>query len=91
MKQFGNKTLLAAAITAALTLASASANAAFAPFTVDEGSVVGTPANTFVAGKVTGNYVENVTLNPDGTFTTQILFKQAPSETSMVRRYRCHI
>ncbi len=74
MKQFGNKTLLAAAMTAAMTLASASANAAFLPFTVNEGSVTGTPANTFVAGKVIGNYVEDVTLNANGTFTTQILF-----------------
>lgn len=74
MKQFGNKTLLSAAITAALTLASASANASFAPFTVNEGSVVGTPANSFVAGKLTGNYVEDVTLNSNGTFTSKILF-----------------
>lgn len=57
-----------------MTLASASSHAAFAPFTVSEGSVVGTPANTFVAGKVTGNYIENVTLSADGTFNTQILF-----------------
>lgn len=74
MKCFGNKSLLAAAVAAALSFASASANAAFAPFTVNEGSVIGTPANTFQAGKVTGNYIENVTLKADGTFTTQILF-----------------
>lgn len=75
MKQFGNKTLLSAAVIAAMAFATTSANAAvFAPFTVNEGSVTGTPASTFVAGKVTGNYIENVTLKADGTFTTQLLF-----------------
>ncbi len=68
------KTLLATAATAALALCTTAANAAFQPFTVDEGSVPGTAANTFEAGKLTGNYVEDVTVNRDGTFNTSLLF-----------------
>lgn len=75
MKQLLNKTLIAAAMTAALSFATTTATAAtFVPFTVAEGSVPGTPTNTFVAGKVTGNYIEDVTLNANGTFTTRLLF-----------------
>jgi hypothetical protein len=75
MKQLMTKTLIAAAMTAALSFAATTATAAtFAPFTVAEGSVPGTPTNTFVAGKVTGNYIEDVTLNANGTFNTRLLF-----------------
>lgn len=77
MKHLMNKTLIAAAMTAALSFAATSANAdTFVPFTVAEGSVPGTPTSTptFVAGKVIGNYIEDVTLNADGTFTTRLLF-----------------
>lgn len=68
------KTLLATAAGAALALCATTANAAFQPFTVDEGSVPGTSANTFEAGKLTGNYVQDVTVNRDGTFNTSLLF-----------------
>lgn len=68
------KTLLATAATAVLALCVTQANAAFQPFTVAEGSVAGTPADTFEAGKLTGNYVQDVTVNRDGTFNTTLLF-----------------
>ena len=75
MKHLMNKTLIAAAMTAALSFVATSAIAdTFVPFTVAEGSVTGTPTNTFEAGKVIGNYIEDVTLNADGTFTTKLLF-----------------
>ncbi len=64
MKTF-NKAILAAAMSVAMGSASA---ATFPDFTVDEGSVAGAIANTFVADKITGNYVEVATFNPDGTF-----------------------
>lgn len=82
MKYLMKKTLIAAAVTAGLAFTATSVSAAtFVPFTVVEGSVPGTPTNaisTFTAGKVTGNYIEDVTLTAisqfSGTFTTQLLF-----------------
>lgn len=76
MKVTMNKTLLAVAMTAALGVVSGSASAAlFNPFTVDEGSVVDATARTFTAGKITGNYYEEVTFSSasaSGSFTTAI-------------------
>lgn len=74
MKKVMNKTLLAAAMTAALGMASASAMAAFNPFQVTETSVPGTVPLVFTAGKITGNYVEDVTFSggSSGTFSTSI-------------------
>lgn len=77
MKTVITKTLLAAALTAAVGVGSTSAMAVVYPdFTVTEGSVPGTPTNTFVGDKITGNYVEVVTFTPtsatSGTFDTSI-------------------
>lgn len=46
-----------------------SAHAAFEDFTVDEGSVAGTPANIIVADKITGSYTETITINADNTLS----------------------
>ncbi|MDV7393681.1 hypothetical protein RZS08_20055, partial [Arthrospira platensis SPKY1] len=58
------KSLAFTAVAATLGLGSTSAMAiAFPDFTVDEGSVPGSVANTFTADKITGNYVEVITFN----------------------------
>lgn len=75
MKNVMNKTLLAAAMTAALGMASTSAMAVVYPdFTVSEGSVPLANDSSFVADKITGNYVEVVTFNggTSGTFASSI-------------------
>lgn len=77
MKNIMTKTLLATALTATMGVASTSAMAVVYPdFTVAEGSVSGTPSNTFVADKITGNYVEVVTFSATslttGNFSTSI-------------------
>ena len=60
------KMLPRVAIVAALGLAGASANAAFLPFTVDEGSVPDATANAPAnVGKFTGLYSEIITINDD--------------------------
>ena len=74
MKHCLKKNFLTTVAAATLALCAITANAAYQPFTVAEGSVAGTPANTFEAGKLTGNYVQDVTVNRDGTFNTSLLF-----------------
>ena len=67
------KGLLIAAISATVGLASTGASAAFNDFDVQEG-VIGadTADNLFTADKITGNYVEIVTFNSDGSFDVSI-------------------
>lgn len=74
MKSVMTKTLLAAALAAAMGVGSTSAMAAlFNPFNVTETSVPGTVANIITnAGKITGNYTEVGTFNNDGTFAASI-------------------
>lgn len=72
-----SKTALTAALTVVMGVGATSAMATVFPdFTVAEGSVSDTPTNTFVADKITGNYVEVATFTPTGigtgTFTTSI-------------------
>ncbi len=67
MKTF-NKAILTAGITLAMGTGSAFA-ATFPDFTIDEGFVPGAAANTFVADKITGNYVEVATFTPTGVGT----------------------
>lgn len=70
------KTLLAFAVTAACAVGANVASAqttVFANFTVDP---VGTSAN-FVADKITGNYTEIANFNPDGTFTSNLVWTAA--------------
>lgn len=62
------KTLLTLAA-AALTFASATASAAFIPFTVNEGVVPGSVANTFAADNFTGKYDEILGITGPGTFS----------------------
>jgi len=63
--------LIQASLIAAMTAASAGASAAvFNDFTVDPDSVAG--GSTFVADKITGNYVEVVTFDGAGNFATSI-------------------
>lgn len=63
--------LIQASVIAAMAVASAGASAAvFNDFTVDPDSVAG--GTTFVADKMTGNYVEVVTFDGAGNFTTSI-------------------
>jgi hypothetical protein len=65
--------LLAAGVTGALSLAATSSMAAVFPdFTVDESSVSGTAPNTFIADKITGNYVEVITFTGAGTFDVSL-------------------
>lgn len=72
------KTVLAVALTATVGLSSSAMAVVFPDFTVAEGSVLGggTPTNTFVADKITGNYVEVATFEAvtltSGNFSTSI-------------------
>jgi hypothetical protein len=71
-----NLKLVQASLIAAMATASAGASAAvFNDFQVTEGSVPGTVTNTFTADKITGNYVEVVTFDGAGNFTTSILWQ----------------
>lgn len=69
-----NKTLLAAALAAPLSVVSTGAMAVVFPdFTVVENSVPGEfIANTFVADKITGNYVEVFSPTGPGTFAVSL-------------------
>lgn len=76
------KTLLGAAIAAALGVASIPAQAVVFPdFTVSEGSVPGAGANVFVADKIVGGYVEVITFTPTGpgtgTFSASLFWQAA--------------
>ena len=76
MKTVFNKSLLAAALAATMGIASTSAMAVLNPFTINEGSVVGTPANVLTnAGGFTGIYNEIVTFDGAGNFATSILWQ----------------
>lgn len=68
-----SKTIIAASIAAAAVFSgtAAAATAPFNSFTVDP--VNGTYAN-FVADKITGNYTETATFNPDGTFNVSLVW-----------------
>jgi len=68
-----NKKLLSAVLLAGAGAVSNNAMAVVFPdFTVNEGAVAGAVANTFTADKITGNYVEVVTFNVNGTFSASI-------------------
>jgi hypothetical protein len=74
MKKTMSKTLLAAALTGALGLASSGAMAqVFPDFQVTEASVPGASTNTFTADKVTGNYTEVITFS-GSTFNVSLLW-----------------
>ena len=64
------KTILAASIAAASIFSGTAVAAPFNSFTVDP---VGPYAN-FAADKITGNYVEQATFNPDGTFNVSLVW-----------------
>ena len=65
------KTILAASIAAATIFSGTAAAAPFNSFTVDP--INGNQAN-FVADKITGNYTETATFNPDGTFNVALVW-----------------
>lgn len=65
------KTILAASIAAATVFSGTAAAAPFNSFTVDP--INGNQAN-FVADKITGNYTETATFNPDGTFNVSLVW-----------------
>jgi hypothetical protein len=70
MKKMVSKTLLAAAVTAALGVFSSGAMAQvpnFPDFTVNEGAVAGAIDRSLTADKITGNYVEVITFNQTST------------------------
>jgi hypothetical protein len=74
MKKNLSKTLLAAALTGALGLASSGAMAqVFPDFTVNEGSVAGATAALVNADKITGNYTEVITFSGN-TFNVSLLW-----------------
>jgi hypothetical protein len=75
MKKILGKTLLAAAITGVLGLASTGAMAQvnFPDFQVTETSVSGANANVFTADKITGNYTEVITFSGN-TFNVSLLW-----------------
>jgi hypothetical protein len=78
MNNLFRKTLLAFAVTAVTAVCALSANVAsaqtvFADFTV---APIGTSAN-FVADKITGNYTEIANFNPNGTFTSNLVWTAA--------------
>lgn len=77
MKTIFKKTVLACSVAAASMFAvSAQAAALFTPFTVSHTEGTGTDAvtTTFVADKITGNYVETATFNGDGTFDVSLFW-----------------
>jgi hypothetical protein len=67
--KFNIKNLLAASVAAAAFAAGSASAAVFPDFTVDEGSVPGTPASVIIADKINGSYSEVITFGPGG-FTT---------------------
>lgn len=69
--KFVSKTILACSFAAASMFTGVAAQAAtFNPFTVDP---TGTYEN-FTADKITGNYTEIATFNPDGTFNVSLMW-----------------
>ena len=75
MKTIFSKTLLAAALTGALGLASSGAMAQvnFPDFRVTETSVPGAASGSFTADKITGNYTEVITFSGN-TFNVSLLW-----------------
>jgi hypothetical protein len=76
MTKMIRKTLLAVAVTAVCALGSTAAmaqSALFPDFTIDP---IGANAN-FTADKMTGNYVEIATFNPNNTFNVSLYWKAA--------------
>lgn len=68
MKTIFSKTLLACAVAIAMGLAAtASAATVYPDFSVNEGVVPGANPYTFVADKITGNYVEQINFAPANT------------------------
>ncbi|MBK4736109.1 flocculation-associated PEP-CTERM protein PepA [Noviherbaspirillum pedocola] len=75
MNKLIKKSMMAAAVTGALALASSAAMAQTFPyFTVNEGSVAGANANTFTADKVTGNYTEVISFGANNSFNVSLLW-----------------
>ena len=73
LREPAKKALMAVALTGALGLASSSAMAiVLNDFTVAEGSVPGALVNTFVADKITGNYVEVISFTSATTFDVSL-------------------
>ena len=77
MKNIFSKTLLACVASVAMGLgANASAATEFPDFTVNEGVIPGANQYSFVADKITGNYVEQITFAPatssSGTFNVAL-------------------
>jgi hypothetical protein len=68
--KFNIKNLLAASVAAATFAAGSASAAVFPDFTVDEGSVPGTPASVIIADKINGSYSEVITFGPGANFTT---------------------
>jgi hypothetical protein len=72
MKSFIAKSFLACSAAACVLASSVAGAATFNPFTVlIPGS---TPGTSFVADKITGNYVEVATFNGDGTFDVSLFW-----------------
>ena len=74
MKTVMKKTLLAAALTAALGVSTNALAVVFPDFTVAEGSVPGSVANTFVADKIVGGYTEIFTVTGANTFAVSLVW-----------------
>ena len=68
-----SKTIIAASIAAA-TVFSGAAVAATTPFNSFTVDPVNGPYANFVADKITGNYTETATFNPDGTFNVSLVW-----------------
>ena len=69
--KFVSKTILACAVAAASMFAATAAQAVvYNPFTVDPTG----PSANFTADKITGNYTEIATFNPDGTFSVSLMW-----------------
>ena len=72
------KTLVAAALTGALALASSGVMAqsiVFPDFVINESSVVGTLPGIFTADKITGNYLEIITFGANNRFDVSLKFQ----------------
>lgn len=66
-----SKTIIAASIAAASLFGATAQAATFSPFTVDPAGAVG----PFTADKITGNYTEIATFNPDNTFSVSLYWR----------------
>jgi hypothetical protein len=73
MRTIVKRSLIALSVMGMGLIVSAQPAQADTVFTVVEGVVPGALANTFEADKITSSYVESLTINPDGTFTADLL------------------